>query len=263
MVQQRREVKSAARVIALFEYFAERQTPATIAELTRNLGIPQASMTMLARNLVDLGYLIHDPRSRSYFPSMRLPLLGSWMQRRFPQTGRLPKLLQRLSAESGQSVVLAMRNGINARYLLVQQASSPLAMAVRSGFVVPLACSATGWVLLMKESDREISKIIRRTQVETHVELWRKTAVNAAENIKTTRENGFAVTRGETERGRSAIAIPISGIDNKSVRLTIAIGGDQKVMEQNEQVFLSMLRATAEMAEEEDVSALLAANEGE
>ena len=155
MAEQRREVKSAARVIAMFEYFSERQKPATVAELTRGLGIPQPSVTMLLRNLVDLGYIIHDPRSRTYFPSMRLPLLGSWMRRRFPQTGRLPRLLQELSVEAGESVLLAMRNGINSQYLLAQQASSPLSMLVTSGFMVPLVCSATGWVLLMDESDAE------------------------------------------------------------------------------------------------------------
>src|SRR5690606_650316 len=84
-----RSIKSAERTLALFELFSLEQRPLTIGEISRELGIPQPSVTMLARNLVKLGYIEHDRFSRTYVPTIRIMLLGSWLHRRMNRQGDL------------------------------------------------------------------------------------------------------------------------------------------------------------------------------
>jgi len=50
-------VESAARVIKIFEYFAEIRRPATVTEINRALKMPQSSTTKILHTLLKLGYL--------------------------------------------------------------------------------------------------------------------------------------------------------------------------------------------------------------
>jgi DNA-binding MarR family transcriptional regulator len=45
-------VKSARRVLEIFEYFASHQAPATVSEIADALGYPRSSTSVLVRSLV-------------------------------------------------------------------------------------------------------------------------------------------------------------------------------------------------------------------
>ncbi len=72
-------VKSAARVLEVFEYFAGRRTPATVGEVCNALGYPQSSTSVLLKSLFTLGYLSYDQGSRRYSPSVKVATLGEWI----------------------------------------------------------------------------------------------------------------------------------------------------------------------------------------
>ncbi|HEX7943640.1 MAG TPA: helix-turn-helix domain-containing protein, partial [Phenylobacterium sp.] len=78
-----RKIKSAERTIALFELFSREQQPFTVSHVARRLGVPQPSISMLLRNLREMGYLEYEPTSRTFTPSIRVALLGSWIDQRF------------------------------------------------------------------------------------------------------------------------------------------------------------------------------------
>ncbi|MSQ20016.1 MAG: hypothetical protein EXR39_10780 [Betaproteobacteria bacterium] len=72
-------VKSAARVLEVFEYFARRRTPATVGEVCNALGYPQSSTSVLLKSMFTLGYLSYDQGSRRYSPSVKVAMLGEWI----------------------------------------------------------------------------------------------------------------------------------------------------------------------------------------
>ena len=53
---QRSTVKSAARVLAILEYFDDLQRPSTVTEIAEELTYPQSSTSALLRSLVSMGY---------------------------------------------------------------------------------------------------------------------------------------------------------------------------------------------------------------
>ena len=73
-------VKSAQRVLEVLEYFAATRDPATVAEVSRQLAFPQSSTSMLLSSLETLGYLTYDADDRTFRPTVRVMLLGSWIQ---------------------------------------------------------------------------------------------------------------------------------------------------------------------------------------
>src|ERR1700687_5568027 len=88
-----RSIKSAERTLRLFELFARRQERLTVGEIARGLCIPQPSASMLLNNLTEMGYLEYDRFDRSYAPTIRVTLLGSWIE---PRLGGRQSLASRL-----------------------------------------------------------------------------------------------------------------------------------------------------------------------
>ena len=73
-------VKSATRVLEIFEYFDEVRRPVTIQDVAQALSYPHSSTAALLKSLVSLGYLEHDDRGKTFFPSIRISLLGNWVE---------------------------------------------------------------------------------------------------------------------------------------------------------------------------------------
>ena len=128
-----RSIKSAERTLGLFELFSREQRPVTVGRVSTALGIPQPSVSMLLRNLTDLGYLEYDRSSRSYSPSIRVALLGGWINRRFGEAGAIGAHLNTLQRKVGESAFLGIQNGASAQYVISQQPETPDRLDVSSG----------------------------------------------------------------------------------------------------------------------------------
>ena len=72
-------VKSAGRVLEIFEFFAHRHAPATVSEVAAALEFPLSSTSVLLKSLLTLGYLEYSARSREYQPTIRFAVLGTWI----------------------------------------------------------------------------------------------------------------------------------------------------------------------------------------
>lgn len=237
-------VKSAERTMALFELFSARQCPLSVTEIANGMLIPQPSASVLVKTFVSLGYLDKIPGTRTYYPTLRIMLLGAWMHRSHEAAGQLPSLLRQIVQETGESVVLALRNGIYSQYVLAQSARTQKRMRVESGMLYPLACCATGWCLLSGMQDTEIGKIVRRTQVEVNVPLWRESAGNAPYMVQRVRREGYAMSHGQTAEGLGAIAVLLPRLAGPTL-LSIAVGGPFNRIAEKKKMILDALREVA------------------
>jgi IclR family KDG regulon transcriptional repressor len=204
-----RSIKSAERTLALFELFSRRQLPLTVAEVTRGLNIPQPSASMLLSNLMDLGYLEYDRFSRTYAPSIRVVLLGSWIGRRFSDAGALSSKLDELHRLLGGTVYVGIQNGAAAQYVLVQESGEPDRLNVDSGQMRSLTLSAMGRSLLSVKPDAEILRWVRRCNAEAKSDRFRVQESEFMTVIAQVRENGFAETLGTSAPGLGAIAVHV------------------------------------------------------
>lgn len=238
------KIKSSERTLALFELYSLEQRPLSIKEIADGLSIPQSSTSVLVQSLVDLGYLEKDERARTYYPTLRVSLLGTWMRRQHRRAGQLPQLLSEVSKKTGESTILAMRNGIYSQYLIAQPGRTPTRARVESGMLYPLACCATGWCLLTLESRTNIERIVRRTAIEAKEEYWRISAKNAPQNVMLTQQEGYAFSHGETVQGLGAIAVLLPSMPG-AYAMSAGVGGRLQRIEAKQD---SILHALDEMS---------------
>ena len=237
-----RPIKSAERTLALFELFSREQRPFSVGRVSEALGMPQASASMLLRNLTELGYLEYDRSARTFSPSIRVALLGSWIDRRFSEAGSIGMRLDALQRELGETAWIGIQNGASAQYVISQQADHPEQFVVNSGQFRSLTCSAVGRALLSLKSETEVMIWARRCNVESTDERLKVRESEFKKLIQKVKSDGFALTAGDVTPGLGAIAIPLAAPMGQTP-LALAIGGTIERMAEKREIILKALFA--------------------
>ena len=238
-------IKSAQRTLALLELFSLRQRPLTVGEIVRDLGIPQASASVLLKSLATLGYLTYDPAARTYLPTLRVVLLGAWIGHSFGETQVLSRRLGALRDEfDGLSAFIGIQNGPWAQYILVQD--EPERMMIASGQLRLLTCSALGRVFLGLRRDADVRLWARRCNAEAVDGRHRVDEAAFLKVIQQVRRQGYAETFGDwrLEHGAIAITVPSPVGD---MPLGVGIGGSLDLLGRRREAIVDRLRGlTAE-----------------
>ena len=234
-------LKSSFRTMALFEFFADIKRPASIGEIAANLHMPQSSASALTKSLQDGGYLERDVETRAFYPTLRVSFLGDWLLKMAGLPEGFADNLARLSEEVGETVFLAMRNGIYSQYIYTHHRPGPVREHVETGSVRPLVCSATGYAMLVGDTDDDIGKLVRRTKHEVDNPFWKDTADGAVEGVRATRARGYALAVGPSYATTGGIAVPLP---SRGVRrhLCVGVGGPADVIRDREAEIAPVIR---------------------
>jgi DNA-binding IclR family transcriptional regulator len=204
-----RSVKSAERTLALFELFSMRQRPLTVGRIASELEMPQASASMLLANLRELGYVTYDRLERTYTPTIRVALLGSWINHQFDEAGSLTARLTELQDRVDETVFVGIQNGAYGQYVLVLHRHKVRSMQIRSGQFKLLTASAMGRVLLSLKTDEEVLQYVRRCNAEAQEARLRVVASEFLGVVEQVRRTGYAQTRGDVTPTFGAIAVTL------------------------------------------------------
>lgn len=216
-------IKSARRVLEIFEFFAEKQGPATVGEISKALGYPQSSTSVLLKCMSDLKYIRRDSISRLYRPTLRLALTSSWLRDEHLTGPKLTSVMTTLRDQTGGSVVLGILNDIHVQYIQVIPATMPVQLVMHLGQLRPLCRTAVGKMLLSMYTDEKVSAIVRR--INAKVDPSERVRTRALlEELSEIREIGLSYSENAASPGAAVIAalVPFSDSD---LPMAIGIGG--------------------------------------
>jgi len=226
-------VKSAGRALEILEYFDDLQRQSTVMEISTALGYPQSSTSALLRSLVAVGYLNYDARSRTYITSSRVALLGSWVNSPFFAEGEIVSMMKELSEQTQDTIILAMRNGQNAQFIHVIQATSDVRLHVTLGSVGPLALSGAGHAILSTMTDADVTRIVMRTNADAGEGAPLVNLRDLLARLERYREQGYAFTSDMVTAGGAMIAAPLPRVAGQP-QMSVGIGGVSEVMRPRE-----------------------------
>ena len=201
-------VKSVARTCETLVFFDEMRRPLTVVEISKQLGYPQSSTSALLKSLVKLGFLAHDAKRKSYFPTEQVPLLGSWMNPDLFGEGSIQKLLKAISVRTKNVVVLATKNGDEAQYIQVIRPKRSPIQHISLGTRRPLFNSGVGRVLMSRFSDDEICRLLHK------INAYREPGTPAADikaflaSMAETRAKGYYRSTDQFVKGTGLISMP-------------------------------------------------------
>ncbi|MBV1868924.1 MAG: helix-turn-helix domain-containing protein [Marinosulfonomonas sp.] len=240
-IPRQRVVKSVARTLETLEFFDEVRRPVNVVEVSGQLGYPQSSTSALLKSMVTMGFLSYDSKGRTYFPTDRVPLIGSWMNPTLYGEGALLQLLDAISERSKQVVLLGARNGDDAQYIQVVNPNKAVPHHISLGTRRPLGTSGVGSALLSTMSSSEVQRMFHRINAyrsdgEPAVDV--KTVLTS---IAATREKGYFMSYDRVVQGSGLIAmlLPRECTDRP---LVIGIGAPTDIIRSREKELATILR---------------------
>jgi DNA-binding IclR family transcriptional regulator len=218
-------VKSARRVFDVLEFFEEHQRAASAVEVANALDFPQSSTSALMRTMTAFGYLHYDSSRRTYLPTPRVSMLGQWISPALFTRGRLINLMEDLSARTGETIMVAVRNGLSAQYIHVIQAKLPMRLHVKAGTLRPLARSGSGYALLSAYPDKEVRRLVRLINAnETRPD--RQIDIKALlQELKKVRSQGHAFSVNLVTPGAGVVAMNLPAIAESNEPLVLCVAG--------------------------------------
>ena len=204
-------VKSVARTCQTLVYFDEVRRPLSVVEISRKLGYPQSSTSALLKSLVKLGFLTHDARRKNYFPTERVPLLGSWMNPDLFGEGMIHRLLNAISQRTQHVVVLATKTGDEAEYVQVICPKKSAIHHISLGTRRPLGNSGVGRVLMSRFSDEEVCRLFRKINAYRAPDTPAVDVKAFVASLAETRARGYYLSTDQVVKGAGLISMAFPG----------------------------------------------------
>tara|TARA_E500000318_G_scaffold78156_1_gene73080 strand:- start:37596 stop:38420 length:825 start_codon:yes stop_codon:yes gene_type:complete len=220
-------VKSVARTCETLVFFDEMRRPLTVVEISKKLGYPQSSTSALLKSLVKLGFLAHDAKRKSYFPTEQVPLLGSWMNPDLFGEGTIQKLLKAISARTKNTVILATKNGDEAQYIQVIRSKKSPIHHVSLGTRRPLGNSGVGRVLMSRFNEDEICRMLRKINAYRAPDAPAVDIKAFLASLEETRAKGYYRSTDQVVKGAGLISMPFPNhLDSRLFAVGVAAPTD-------------------------------------
>lgn len=235
-------VKSAARVLEVFEYFDRIRRSATVTEVARALGYPQSSTSVLLRSLVELGYLEQDEGRRSYLPTPRVQLLGSWIEPLLAPGGEILRLMQDLGEQTGETVVLGVPSADAVRYVHVVQGTNAMRLHIGAGTVRPMAISGMGRLFMAQMDEARVRRIVERYNAELPGDDGRLNLAAVRRDLASIRAEGYVPSFDRVNPGVGGISVLLP-VAPHGLPMAVAVCGLSRDVNENRERFLRLIRA--------------------
>lgn len=156
------QVKQVANVFDLMEYFERRRSPATLAEISDDLGWPRSSTFNLVGTIVEKGYL-YEPRPRAgYYPTPRWLAFAQAIADAEPLPEAVQAAVAEIAERTGETTAVSTVTGVHAMFLLVVESRHSVRYHARVGDRVPLYASSAGRAILAQMSPSARQALYRK-----------------------------------------------------------------------------------------------------
>src|SRR6185436_11126859 len=105
------DVKTAGRVLDVFEAFSELQRSTSLSDLARKLDIPVSSCFALLRTMENRGYIYSEKPRGGLYPTKRMHALANRIAAHDPLANRVTPALEELRETTQETVLFAKRSG--------------------------------------------------------------------------------------------------------------------------------------------------------
>lgn len=233
--------KSARRVMEILELFDQERRPMSLKEVCDRLSLAPSSGLGLLKSLVFVGYLEYDKGSRTYLPTMKIALLGSWVADGMFSRMNIVPIMEHARDVSGETIFLGTRSDLYTQYVHVLTGGDVDRTIIPPGTIRPLARTGIGHLFLSLLNDRDLEYTVRRLNLSEPDRSLRVPYEGVYKSVSTIRTQGYVYSRNRfhTDSGIIAVLLPVAPFNRT---LAIGLGGPTVRLDANLEDYLRILR---------------------
>lgn len=202
-------VKSADRVLDLFELLAHAGREMAHNEIADVLQIPKSSLTQLLRNLIARGYVELTPNGRGYRLGATLLSLSHSAGQARDLVELAGAFLAEITRETGESSALNQLKGDHAEVVATILGPARLVTHMRLGDLAPLYATSGGKAILAHMPLDFQDHYLRHVRFEAATPATLRSAKAVRQQLASIRETGFAYSHEEWTPGIVGIGVPV------------------------------------------------------
>jgi DNA-binding IclR family transcriptional regulator len=209
--RSRATVKSADRVLTLFELLGRWGREMSHAEIAEVMGIPKSSLSQLLKNLVARGWLVYAPETKGYVLGRAIIDIARGAAQAHDVVGLSGPVLAELTGTTNETSALNVLRGDHAETVATVLGNETLLAVMRIGERSPLYTTSYGKALLAYlPPDMQADYLTRVKLVPVTSKTIRSIEALRAE-LQTIRQDGIAFSFEEQVPGIVGAARPVVG----------------------------------------------------
>jgi IclR family pca regulon transcriptional regulator len=216
-VAQRPEyrVEALAKGLRILSLFDEKRPSWRVSDLAAAAGLPMPTVYRAVMTLAAEGYLDQLPDG-GYRPGVRTLTLGTAALRSLDLVAIATPKLQQLASRTGETVNLAVLSGDRVLYLVRLRNSDLVTANIQVGSTLPAVHTSIGKLLLSYLDEADLAG--RITDASFAAKSGPNAKLSLAElrgELRTVRDQGWAMQDEELAYGLRSVAAPITGPDGR------------------------------------------------
>lgn len=197
------------------------------SELADELGLVRSNIHRTLQTLVHAGYVEAISNSSRYRPTLRLWEMGNIVAQRFDIRKLAYPTMQALAAFTGETILLAVRQGLEVCFMEKIQTEKPVGTFVLLGTRAPIYCTAPGKAILSCLPLDELHSLpIVFEQFTDKTILDVETLIR---ELSITKSQGYAINVSEWREGVNSLGVPIIAPGGEALGAISITGPDTRV----------------------------------
>ena len=216
-------LSTVLHALQVLEHLAE-VSEAGVSDISRSIGLAPSTTHRLLAALTSKEYLIQNPKSKKYQLGIKIFQLGSGIANRFGIRQAALISMEKLSADSGETVNLGIINKADIIYLEKILNNDPIRIELQVGHSVPAHCTAMGKAILAFLPPEKLEVIVSTIRFEKRTAATIQDLATLKTELARIRKEGYAIDNGELIEGIKCIAAPVS-LPGRGAFAAISIAG--------------------------------------
>lgn len=204
-----RRVQAVDHAIDVLDAIAQSGRAMGVTDIARHSGLSKATVHHLLATLEARRFVMRDPDSTRYRLSWALYELGTSVVRDIDLSRVARPYLDKLTAQTGESVLLGILDEDSVLYLDRGEAPSGMRMTANAGRRGPLHATASGKILLAFARDAQLFDRIVGAPLPTYTPTTITEPSALRHELAQARQQGFATCWQEREVGLCSLAVPL------------------------------------------------------
>ncbi|UFN49695.1 helix-turn-helix domain-containing protein [Roseomonas sp. OT10] len=210
-------VPGLVRGLQALQAFSADRRRLTLGELAAALGVTRSATYRIAYTLDQLGFLLHDPATRTYSLGPQVLRLGyGYLAGRDLVEVATPHL-EALRDRTGWTAHLGVLEGVEVVYLARLPTRAALASVVHVGSRLPAHATTMGRVLLAALDPAEVTARFASHPMRRYGAGTATTLPALATQLKADRARGFVAHVAGYEAGVASVAAPVRDVSGQVV----------------------------------------------